>query len=54
VDDVSCLGGHVGQRHTPAADVRVEPAAARMLFVARYFESAAADVEALPKSFWAR
>jgi hypothetical protein len=31
-----------------------DQAAARVLFVARYFESAASDVEALPNTFWAR
>ncbi|MGX7672204.1 phosphotransferase [Plantactinospora sp. DSM 117369] len=30
-----------------------DPAATRLLFVADYFESAAADVEALPNEFWA-
>ena len=30
-----------------------DPAATRVLFVADYFESAASDVEALPKEFWA-
>jgi hypothetical protein len=31
-----------------------DPAATRLLFVAGYYESAAADIEALPDEFWAR